>query len=304
MKKMQLMKQTFIFISVLVMLICCRSAQAQNISPQDMEKFHIMEDSMVLTADSMYEAFLPDTHIAYSERLVRQLVRTLKIPNSYYYPFDTLKKLINIIYSDDNAFKMFNWEITPSKITKRYYGAIQFPGPTLKLFGLSDYSEQLGKGAEDSILTNRKWYGAIVYRIMPVEVRGIKVYNMFGFNQASSISNKKVIDPMIIEQNGVSFGAPIFDVASYSFPNRRINRFILEYKKNTQASLNWDPERKMIVFDKLVSQVNDPNRKYTFVASGQYDGFVWGGETWMYKRDIMPITILEDGQAPIGIEEK
>ncbi len=298
------MKQTFIFIGVIVMLVFGSTAKAQTISPQDMEKFRIMEDSMVLTADSMYEAFLPDTHIAYSERLVRQLVRTLKIPNSYYYPFDTLKKLINIIYSEDNAFKMFNWEITPSQITKRYYGAIQMPGPTLKLFGLLDYSEQLGKGAEDSILTNRKWYGALIYRIMPQEVRGVKVYTMFGFNQASPISNKKVLDPMIIEQNGVSFGAPIFDVASNVFPNRRINRFILEYKKHTQASMNWDAERKMIVFDKLVSQVNDPNRKYTYVASGQYDGFVWGGESWMYQRDIMPITILKDGEAPIGIENK
>ena len=53
-------------------------AAAQEIAPQDLEKMHIMEDSMSVTIDSMYEAFMPESHIGYSERLIRQLVKTLK----------------------------------------------------------------------------------------------------------------------------------------------------------------------------------------------------------------------------------
>jgi hypothetical protein len=286
-----------IFVVVFVFFIDTRS-YSQEISPVNLEKLHKMEDSLVASADSMYEAFIPDTRIELSEKFVRQLVRALKIPNSYYYPFDSLGKMINIIYADDTAFKIFNWEITPSNVIKRYYGAIQLPQEKLKLYGLLDYTEEIGKGLEDSILANGKWYGALYYRIMGVEVQGQKVYTCFGLNTSSPISNKKVLDPLVFTDRGIRFGAPIFGVGSHNFPRQRINRFVLEYKKGVQVSMNWDKERNVIVFDKLVSLGNDPARKYTYVPSGQYDGFRWVDDTWIYQQDLIPIQILRDGDAP------
>lgn len=293
-----MMKTSAFFMAVALMLIASTRVFSQGIAPQDLEKFHIMEDSLLVTADSMYEAFLPDTHIGYSERFVRQLVHALKIPNSWQYPFDKLREKINIIAADDNSFRIFNWEITPSNITKRYYGAIQMPGEKLKLIGLNDYTEEVGKGAEDSILTGGKWFGALYYRIMSNEVQGRKVYTLFGFNASSALSNRKLLDALYFEDGRVIFGAPIFNVASQNFPRRRVNRFILEYKKDVQVSMNWNDEKKMIVFDHLTSQVNDPHRKYTFAPSGQYDGLKWDHETWNYLKDLIPVTILKDGEAP------
>ena len=85
-----MMKKISRFIPVILIFIFIltggHKTLAQGIAPQDMEKFHTMEDSMLVTADSMYEAFIPDTHLFYSERLVKQLVRTLKMPNSYLLP--------------------------------------------------------------------------------------------------------------------------------------------------------------------------------------------------------------------------
>lgn len=293
-----------VFILMAFALLCADKSFSQEITPQNMEKFKKMEDSLVGMADSMFYAFIPDSRAFYSEKFARQLVRTLKIPNSYLYPFDTLKKRVNIIYADDAAFRIFNWEITPSNITKRYYGAIQMPQENLKLYGLLDCSEQTGKGAEDSILTGGKWFGALYYRIMSVEAQGQKIYTMFGYNGESTLSNRKVLDAMIIDEHGVKFGAPIFGVVSKNFPKHRVNRFILEYKKGVQASMNWDNERKVIIFDKLVSLSNDPGRPYTYVPSGGYDGFRWVNETWSYLQDLIPVTILKDGQAPPPDVEK
>ena len=272
---------------------------AQEIAPRDLEKLQIMEDSLINSADSMFDAYIPDTRIGLSERFARQLVRALKISNSYYYPFDSLKKLVNIISPEDNSFRIFNWEISPNEISRRYYGAMQMPSATLKLFGLFDYSEQTGKGAEDSILTGGKWFGALYYRIMPMEVQGHRLYMMFGYNDGAQLVTRKVLDPMMIdEQKGVRFGAPIFGVASTNFPRQRINRYILEYKKGVKATLNWDAERNVIVFDKLVSLTNDPGRKYTYVPSGGYDGFRWANETWNYIMDLIPVQIMKDGEMP------
>lgn len=300
-----MLKKLFIFSAVLFTLLSANRSFAQGgITPRDLEKLQIMEDSMLKTVDSMYEAFIPDTHIGYSERFIRQLVKTLKIPNSYQYPFDKLKEKISIISPDDGAFRIFNWSVDMSAIFRRYYGAIQMPQENLKLYGLSDYSEQLGKGAEDSILTGGKWFGALYYRIMTNEVEGRKVYTCFGFTAANALSNKKVLDPLIINDNSVTFGAPIFGIGSKNFAGQRINRFILEYKKGVQVGMNWDDEKKVIVFDDLTSQVNDPNRKYTYVPSGQYNAFMWLNDMWTVRTNIIPITELQDNQAPSEDDKK
>jgi hypothetical protein len=52
------------------------------------------------------------------------------------------------------------------------------------------------------------------------------------------------------------------------------------------------------MFDRLASQVNDPARKYTYIPTGQYDGFRWDGAQWSYVQDLIPPLILKDGEAP------
>ena len=274
------------------------SANAQN------TELKAMEDTLVVTADSMYNAFIEDQRIEYNEKFVKQLVRALKIKGSYSYPFNELQKKINIISPEDNKFRIFNWSIAPTDITRRYYGAIQMNSEELKLFPLFDYTPNLTKGAEDSVLANGKWYGALYYRIITNNVDGEPVYTLFGLNASSAISNKKVMDPLTITPTGPVFGAPIFNVRSEGRPSERVNRFIIEYKKEVQASMNWDAEMNAVYFDKLVSQVNDPIRKYTFVPSGQYDGFRWSNGFWNYVQDLIPIDALKDGEAPSPIPVK
>lgn len=291
---------TLFIASIALVFATTAKTNAQSIAPQDLERLKKMEDSLVVTADSMYAAFLPDTRLGYCERFVKQLVRALKIENSYLYGFDSLKQVINILHPDDNAFRMFNWAIESGNIPKRYYGAIQFPQPKLKLIGLNDYTEQLDRGLEDSLLTGGKWFGALYYRIMLQVVNGKKVYTCFGLNTASPISNRKVLDPMHFDEKtgGVIFGHPIFAVASRSNSQQKVLRFVLEYKKSVSATMNWNLERQMIIFDHLESLSNDPTRRYTYVPTGQYDGLIWADNLWHVKKGVMQVTILEDGQAP------
>lgn len=258
-----------------------------------------MEDSLLVTADSMYHAFIPDFRIEYTERFVKQLVQTLKQPGSWNYDFPKLKEVINIMYPEDKSFRIFNWVIAPTEVTRRYYGAIQLPSESLKLFPLIDYSSEIKNCAEDTVLTKGKWYGGLIYRIIPQKADGETIYTLFSLNASSPISNKKILDPMILTDTGVIFGAEIFEHQSSCNSVKPVNRFILEYKKEVQVSMNWDNEFNAIYFDRLVSQVNDPNRKYTYVPSGQYDGFKWKGDKWSFVRNLIPIDIREDGQAPV-----
>ena len=270
-----------------------------DLSSDALRQIQPMEDTLVKLADSMYTAFIPDERPIYCEKFVKQLVRTLKVPNSYSYPFEKLKTKINLIASDDKEFRIFNWQVSSSPNQLRYYGAIQLPSEQLKLYPLIDYTKELTKGAEDSLLTDSKWYGALYYRIITNEIKGKKVYTLFGLNASSPVSNKKVLDPLTFTEDGAVFGAPIFNVSSNGhFTGHRLHRFIIEYKKDVQASMNWDDDLKLVYFDKLISQVNDPNRKYTYVPSGQHDGFRWDSGFWNYIEDLIPVQTFKDGEAP------
>lgn len=294
-----MMKKIFAASAVILLLVSARIVKAQgNITKDDLRELKALEADLIRATDSMYSAPIPDMRADYCAQFVKLLVRTLKIPNSYEYPFDSLATKINIIYPDDKSFRIFNWNIAPTNITRRYYGAIQVPGEQLKLYPLVDYTYELGKGAADSVLTDGKWLGCLYYNIITHEVNGQKIYTLFGLNASNSVSNRKVLDPMVISPAGPVFGAPIFSVPRDVNPNGRINRFILEYKKDAQAAMNFDKDMDAIYFDRLISEVNDPNRKYTYVPSGQYDGLRWQNERWVFVPDIISIEIRKDGDVP------
>ncbi len=286
-------------------LFFCLSAVtsiAQNNGGQQVPKItmRLLEDSLLVTADSMYIAALPEERLAHSQQFARQLVQALRTPDSWSYPFEKLAQKINIIYPEDKAFRIFNWAIAPNEAIRHYYGAIQLPGTQLKLYGLVDYSNELGKGAQDSVFTGGHWMGGLYYRIIAKEVDGRTLYTLFGHNAASPVSTRKFLDVLDLTPAGPKFGAQIFGIRSDNFPAQKVNRFVLEYKKDVQASMNWDPEMNAIFFDRLSSQVNDPNRKYTFIPSGQYDGFRWSGNQWLFVQDLIPVMQLKDGEAPVG----
>lgn len=289
---------------VLMLLLPGRGAAQESVfSKQDLNRLQVLEDSLILVADSMQHSPLPEDREQFSQTFARMLVRALKVPNSFQYPFKKLDSVVNVTPAPDGAFRIFNWVIAPSELTRRYYGAIQLPGEGLKLYGLVDYSGELGKGAEDSVLSGGKWLGALYYRIMPTEIQGQKCYLLFGLNSSNYSSTRKIIDPLFLTPKGPVFGGPAFAVASSLVPNQRINRFIIEFKKGAQVNLNWSEEYKAIIFDKLESEMNDPNRKYTLVPSGQYDALQYTGQDWRYVPNIRQILELKDGELPQGGRE-
>jgi hypothetical protein len=284
--------------TLLLVVFCMGKGNAQD------APLKIMEDSLVAATDSIYVAPIIDDRAEYNVTFVKMLVRALKTPNSFDYPFTKLQDKINIMTSPDKKFRFFNWMVMTSDVTVKYYCAIQMPGEQLKLYGLEDISASVGKSMEDTVLTGGKWIGALYYNILPQDVDGQIVYTLLGINASNNVSKKKFMEPLTFNAQGPVFGAPIFNIRSKANPSARINRYVMEYKKEVQASLNWDKEKNMIYMDRLVSQVNDPNRKYTYVPSGEYDGFRWENGTWNLVQDLIPIDALKDGQAPVPVPAK
>ena len=82
---------------------------------------------------------------------IRMLVRSLKLPNSFYFPFDSLQT-ISKLYAPDSSFRIFTWQIKKDAYVFFQRGAIQMrtDDGSLKLFPLHDVS-MFSKKPYDSV---------------------------------------------------------------------------------------------------------------------------------------------------------
>lgn len=294
-------KRKFFYVLSLVLACCAQLSFAQkNIGEEETAKLTQLEDSLVVLADSMAQAPVPDDRIDFCIRFTKNLRIALETPGSFQYPFSKLSTKIHIIYPEDKTFRIFNWLIAPSLNMRRYYGAIQMNSDEPRYYPLKDRSEDLAKEAEMAVVPSDRWYGCEYYKIMSYTLQGQPAYLLFGFNTNGATSNKKILDMLTFDNRGPVFGAPIFAVPDTK--GQRLvqqSRVIFEYKKQAQMHLNYDNDKKMIVFSRLASEITDPNRKNTYIPTGQVDGLRWENDMFMFVKDAMPVLKLQDGQAPI-----
>ncbi len=231
---------------------------------------------------------------------IRQLVKTLRTPYSFYYPFDSLET-VSRIYAPDSSFRIFTWQFQRDEDYFRQRGAIQMKTPdgSLKLFPLIDMSD-FTQNPVDSVRSNLNWIGAIYYGIVEKTYNNKTYYTLLGFDDNNMRSTKKWIDVLSFDATGQPhFGGLFFDYKNDSLkPAQPAYRFCLEFKKDGRARMNYDPQMDMIVFEHLVSENNDVSKKYTLIPDGDYEGFKWKNGRWQHVDKVFTYK-LEDGQFPV-----
>ena len=111
------------------------------------------------------------------------------------------------------------------------------------------------------------------------------MYTLLGYDDFTINSNKKWMDVLTFNDQG----QPVFGGNYFSFKNdsakaskKQIHRFYLNTKKKQRHTFNYDSPLQMIVFDHLISETDEPNRKETYVPDGDYEGFVWENGQWLH----------------------
>jgi hypothetical protein len=274
-------------------------AAAQSLTPAQLQDFGKREDSLkgfaydIVNADSVTQRFKADS------QFVRMLVRALRQPYSFYYPFDSLET-ISRLYAPDSTFRIITWQFKKDEFLYLQEGAIQVrrPDGSLKLFPLFDVSMFTAKPL-DSVRTRFNWIGAIYYRIVQKTWQGRKYYTLLGFDDYSETSNKKWMEVLTFTPDGEPrFGGPFFSFLDDSVRKPTQYRFDIEYKKEAATRFNYDPNMDMIVFDHLVPEGDHPEKKDTYVPDGDFEAFVWKDGHWMHVQQSVFTLRLKDGQFP------
>ncbi len=213
----------------------------------------------------------------------RNLVQALKTPYSFHFAFDSLKS-ISRIYAPDSSFRIITWQLMKDFSYYRYKGAIQMntKDGSLKLIPLYDGTD-FTEHPTDSIRSNENWIGALYYNIVLKKYNNKNYYTLFGYDENDANSTKKWMEVLYFEQDKPRFGGRFFSYPKDPIkPPQPAFRFCIEFKKQANAKLNFNPAIDQIVFAKLVSETNEPNKKHTLVPYGTVEGFKWEFGKWVY----------------------
>jgi hypothetical protein len=276
------------------------SASGQSLPKLSADKLEKAEDSMKDYSRQMIMEKTATQRFTADSVFIRMLVRSLKIPFSFYYPFDSLST-VSRIYAPDSSFRIFSWQWERDEDYVRQRGAIQMKTAdgSLKLYPLLDMSE-FTTAPQDSVRTGTNWIGAIYYGIVMKTFNNKKYYTLLGYDDNNRRSTKKWIEVLSFDPSGKPlFGGSFFAIKDNNTkPSLSAARFCMEYKKEGRARMNWDQEMDMIVYDHLISESDEPEKKFTMVPDGDYQGFKWENGKWTFIDKVFDYK-LKDGEAPM-----
>lgn len=261
------MLRSLFIVSLVFTLGMTGFSQSSTLSIEDERSLVKYEDSLGLLAYLIINDSMDINRFAAVKAFIPKFVSALKHKNSFQYPFKQLQSYISILYPPDSTFRIITWQVNGGADFQNF-GAIQMNEESLKLYPLIDRSETYGD-VEDKILTNKEWFGAIYYRLMPLKQKRNKHYVLFGFDNFNPMTRRKVLDILSFDKNGQPvFGAPVFLYEDGVVKNR----MVMEYFSGATTTLNYDEDREKIIYDHLITH-NDKNGNALRVSDGSYEGF-------------------------------
>ena len=284
---------------VMLFSILLVNAVYGQISSADLTIIRQKEDSLREVASRIVMAREAADRFRSDSLFTRMLVRALKIPNSFNYPFDSIIH-ISTLYSPDSTFRIFTWQVVRDENMNRRHGAIQVrtEDGSLKLFPLIDRTPVIYHPI-DTVTSNEWWLGSIYYKIIQKKNNTENYYTLLGYDENNMKSTKKRIEVLSFDPSGKPvFGGPFFSFEEDSIKKPMQSRFWIEYKKEGNARLQFDHEMDMIIYDHLISENNEPDKKYTYIPDGDYEGFKWKNGKWIHVDKVFNFA-LKDGEAPI-----
>lgn len=254
------------------------------ITEEDWAKLRQVEDSLGVLGHAIVNDSIAENRFGSVYSFIPMLVRALKTPHSFHYPFGRLNT-VSIQYAADSTFRIFTWQLFVDKDDYRYFGAIQMNSPELKLFPLRDRSFEFQGNLEQAVFTPEDWFGAIYYKVYTVTEGPQPHYLLFGFDGHEYFRKRKYIDVLTFDEDGQPrFGAPVFHLPDPAGGDQTVpqNRIVLEYSAEASVRCNYDEALGIVIYDHLMTISGNYGEGPTNVPDGTYEGFELEDGRWRY----------------------
>jgi hypothetical protein len=273
---------------LILILLGAGFARAQHLDSLTMDTLHDAELRLSGLGTNMIQSYEENVRMLNARNFLITLSRALRVRNSYFYRFDSLD-CASFMYSPDNKFRIISWNVALNSGTFHYFGVIQLNPEWMKkikdtanlrnYYPLIDRSEQL-ENALDTTLGQDHWYGATYYKIIPVNSGKQVFYTLLGWNGATEMTNKKIVDILYFENNKPRFGAPMFDMKETRF-KRPLSRMIFEFSNAATMTLKYSEKKKYLIYEVVLPpRPQDYGHPETYLPDGSFEYMLFKNGKW------------------------
>lgn len=266
----------------LFFLICSsNSLQAQ----QTEQKFKAAQDSLLIYFKNMQQNIADaEKANAANDKILSALEKFLKEKDAFDFRFQLDKNLSDLV-SDDKTVRIISWVTPPQNGIYKCFGFVlrkNTKTKTVSVFKLKEKPEKV-ENIEKKAVDKNNWQGCVYYNLIEKTNKRKTYYTLIGWNGNDGITQKKIIDVLTFS----SKGEPVFGAAIFMMRKQKWNRVIFEYSPQAVMQLNYDEQKRMILFDHLAP--NDPVNTGRFQYYGpdfSVDGLRYKKGIWILEEDV------------------
>lgn len=243
----------------------------------------VAEDSLMVLFAKLADSRSAPVRDQINREIIEIFKETLKQPESFNHPFDSLQSVGKISSSDDQI-RILTWNISESPSEHRYFGFLQIKNEKngeIDLYFLNQ-GNKIKERAKDHIFDTENWYGALYYQLHTVNCSGNTFYTLIGIDFNDIFTNIKIVDVLTLADGIPVFGAPVF------IYNGEIRyRLIFEYSSKVVMMLRYFADAEMIIFDHLSPASSQFIGQYRYYGPDfSYDALMYENCYWNHIPDV------------------
>ena len=218
--------------AMLMATMAVAAVQAQDKALMQRYQEHLSALFMrVATAPTDNERYLA------SEQAVQTLTNALEEDGSERWKWQ-LPTVASVLTSPDGQLRIFTWAVVRDNGEFECFGAVQFYNDREEEYQyllLNDKSEEI-MNREESVLSASNWFGAVYQDIIQTSHAGKTYYTLLGWNGVDNLTERKIIEPVVLRGGVPQFGAPLFR------RERNLRRVVLEYRNDAMVNLSYEEQ--------------------------------------------------------------
>lgn len=240
------------------------------------------ESRLALMFDELYSIDDTARKAALFQNIDSLFLYAVNLPGSFDHQWQKLDK-IGKLKSDDDQLKVFSWLYMINRNEYRYRAYMQVSDGKsgAGVFRLRAGNAE-GIKSETYPQKIEDWHGKVYYQLITTSEKRRTYYTLLGLDMNDAMSAIKTVEVLSVRR-----GKPQFIEKRILDEGKVKDRLVLEYSSDVTASLRYNEELKMIVFDHLAPLHPLYHGNYQFYGpDGSYDGLKFIEGVWVREEDV------------------
>ena len=267
---------------VIIILFTCNFFYVVN-AQQDTAFLKIVqaEAQLKLMFDQLYDEQVPGSQIELFHDIDSVFNNALHLPGSFEHSWTKLEQVGRLV-SDDGVLKVFSWLYMLGPDEYQYSGFLQLRDKNeTEVFRLQPVNDE-NRHAPDFNQEPDRWDGKAYYNLVTKKYKRKTLYTLIGVDFHNSSTSIKTIEVL-----GIQRGKPFFRDDQFLLKGTVEDRMVLEYSSEVAATVRYNSDLDMIVFDHLVPLHPLYHGNFQFYGpDGSYDGLRFEEGMWIFEEDV------------------